>query len=250
MTRGTPVQTAKSEHDGHRRAGSKNTARHALNSLSAGLIVNGIRVSAASAAVTQRIGDPREPAWPWGRVAMVYRKVTKWRRKEFCGAGCKRIAARLGLDVKTVRSYVHAAQALGLTCASGHAALTDELLTALLASVRTQPGRSCGDAWESCQAHRDRIAELLKQGLRLSKLRKRLLRQGVQVLYPTLHRFAVAELGFCRTAATVPIADCAPGEELKVDTGWMGYRFGRHDATQPVLRGILACTASRSWTWP
>ena len=126
------------------------------------------------------------------------------------GAGCKRIGARLGLDVKTVRRYVHAAQALGLTPASGEAALTDELLTAL-ASMRTQAGRPRGDAWERCQAHRDRIKQLLAQGLRLSKLRKLLLRQGVQVPYATLHRFAVAELGFGRTAATVPIAD-SPGE--------------------------------------
>jgi hypothetical protein len=45
----------------------------------------------------------------------------------------------------------------------------------------------------------------------------------VRVPYATLHRFAVAELGFGRTAATVPIADCAPGQELQVDTGWTGY---------------------------
>jgi hypothetical protein len=45
----------------------------------------------------------------------------------------------------------------------------------------------------------------------------------VQGPYATLHRFAVAELGFGRCAATVPIADCAPGTELQVDTGWMGY---------------------------
>ena len=76
----------------------------------------------------------------------------------------------------------------------------------------TQAGRPRGDAWERCQAHRDRIKQLLAQGLRLSKLRKLLLRQGIQVPYATLHRFAVAELGFGRTAATVPIADCAPGE--------------------------------------
>jgi len=159
---------------------------------------------------------------------MVYREVTRVETKEVLrqwvgGAGCKRISARLGLDVKTVRRYVHAAQALGLTPASGEAALTDELLTALLASMRTQAGRPRGEAWECCQAHRDRIKQLLAQGLRLSKLRKLLVRQGVHVPYATLHRFAVAELGFGRTAATVPIADCAPGEELQVDTGWMGY---------------------------
>jgi transposase len=159
---------------------------------------------------------------------MVYREVTRVEIKEVLrqwvgGAGCKRIGARLGLDVKTVRRYVRAAQALGLTRASGETALGDEWLTALLASLRTQAGRPRGDAWERCQAHRDRIKQLLAQGLRLSKLRKLLLRQGVQVPYATLHRFAVVELGFGRTAATVPIADCPPGEELQVDTGWMGY---------------------------
>jgi transposase len=119
---------------------------------------------------------------------MVYREVTRVETKEVLrqwvgGAGCKRISARLGLDVKTVRRYVHAAQALGLTPASGEAALTDELLTALLSSMRTQAGRPRGEAWERCQAHRDRIKQLLAQGLRLSKLRKLLLRQGVQVPY-------------------------------------------------------------------
>jgi hypothetical protein len=31
----------------------------------------------------------------------------------------------------------------------------------------------------------------------------------------------MAELGFGRTAPTVPVADCGPGEELQLDTGWM-----------------------------
>src|SRR5438445_12875350 len=88
---------------------------------------------------------------------MVYREVTRVEIKEVLrqwvgGAGCKRISARLGLDVKTVRRYVHAAQALGLTPASGEAALTDELLTALLASMRTQAGRPRGEAWQHSHA--------------------------------------------------------------------------------------------------
>jgi hypothetical protein len=44
----------------------------------------------------------------------------------------------------------------------------------------------------------------------------------VSVPYATLHRFAVAELGFGRTAPTVPILDCEPAQELQLDTGWMG----------------------------
>ena len=116
---------------------------------------------------------------------MAYREVTRVETKEVLrqwvgGAGCKRSSARLGLDVKTVRRYVHAAQALGLTRTSGEVALTDELLTTLLASMRTQAGRPRGEAWERCQAHRERIKQSLAQGLRLSKLRKLLLRQGIQ----------------------------------------------------------------------
>lgn len=158
---------------------------------------------------------------------MAYREVTTVETKEvlrqwLAGARHKRIAARLGLDVKTVRRYVRAAQALGLSREGGEATLTEELEATLLASLHAQSGRPRGEAWERCEAHRDRIAQWLAQGLRLSKLRKLLLRHGVQVPYATLHRFAVIELGFGRRAATVPIIDCAPGTELQVDTGWMG----------------------------
>lgn len=158
---------------------------------------------------------------------MAYREVTTVETKEVLrqwvgGVRHKRIAARLGMDVKTVRRYVRAAQALGLTRDAGEAALTEKFEIELLASLHAQPGRPRGEAWERCEAHRDRIAQWLTQGLRLSKLRKLLLRHGVSVPYATLHRFAVAELGFGRRAATVPIADCAPGTELQVNTGWMG----------------------------
>lgn len=159
---------------------------------------------------------------------MAYREVTRVETKEvlrqwLAGTGNKRIAARVGLDVKTVRRYVSAAQALGLTREQGEAALTDELMSILMSSLQGRPGRQRGEAWERCEAQREFIAQRLAQGLKLSKLRKLLLRHGVQVPYATLHRFAVAELGFGRTAATVPIADGAAGEELQVDTGWMGY---------------------------
>ncbi|HSA68035.1 MAG TPA: hypothetical protein VLF65_00380 [Burkholderiales bacterium] len=159
---------------------------------------------------------------------MAYREVTRVETKEvlrqwLAGAGNKRIAARVGVDVKTVRRYVSAARALGLERGHGEAALTEELLTALLASLHGRPGRQRGEAWEQCEAQREFIAQRLAQGLKLSKLRKLLLRHGVQVPYATLHRYAVAELGFGRTAATVPIADGEPGSELQVDTGWVGH---------------------------
>jgi transposase len=58
--------------------------------------------------------------------------------------------------------------------------------------------------------------------VRLSKVRKLVQRKGDDIPYATLHRFAVEELDFGRGAATMPVADCDPGEEVQVDVGWMG----------------------------
>ncbi len=134
----------------------------------------------------------------------------------------KQIARQLGLDPKTVRRYVGAAEAGGLSVEHGPAGLTEERLTAVLVALRAHLDRPRGESWDRCEEHRERIKKLLDAGLRLTKARKLLLRQGIQIPYATLHRFAVAELGFGRRAATVAVADGKPGEELQLDTGWVG----------------------------
>ena len=156
---------------------------------------------------------------------MPYREVTVFEVKEvlrlwFAGAGKKkRIAAQLGLDPKTVRRYLKAALAAGIT---GEAELTEERLAALMVSLHTRPERPKGEAWERCQGQRAFLKKQLEGRVRLSKVHRLLRGRGVDVPYPTLHRFAVAELGFGRTAATIPVADCGPGEEVQLDTGWVG----------------------------
>jgi transposase len=62
-------------------------------------------------------------------------------------------------------------------------------------------------------------------------VRKLLKRKGVEIPYATLHRFAVSELGYGRSAATIPVADCEPGAEVQLDTGWVG-------SLEPDLFGI------------
>lgn len=154
---------------------------------------------------------------------MPFREVTMFEVKEvlrlwFAGVAKKQIAMRLGLDPKTVRRYVKSGLVAGITSA---AALTDERLVFLMSALHANPGRSHGESWASCVTHHDFIKAKLKDRVRLSKVRRLLVRQGAQVPYPTLHRYAIAELDFGRTAATLPVADCGPGEELQVDTGWM-----------------------------
>src|SRR6266496_5356915 len=158
---------------------------------------------------------------------MGYREVTMQEIKEvlrlWCGGTArKRIAAQLGLDIKTVRRYVRAAQASG-PWPAGDAPLDEERVAAVVTALQPDWGRQRGDAWAVCAAQCEFIASHLKQRVRLTKIRKLLRRRGVEIAYPTLRRFAVAELGFGRVSATLPVADGAPGDELQVDTGWMIY---------------------------
>jgi len=157
---------------------------------------------------------------------MAYREVTMLEVKEVLrlwldGVPKTRIAAQLRIDRKTVRRYVAAAVARGLAPGAGQAPLDDDALAAVLVSLRAPPERARGEAWARCEEQRATVGRLLAQGVRLSKARRLLARQGVEVPYATLHRFAVAELGFGRAAPSVPIADCGPGEEVQLDTGWM-----------------------------
>ncbi|HOU92772.1 MAG TPA: hypothetical protein PLU22_17085 [Polyangiaceae bacterium] len=156
---------------------------------------------------------------------MAFREVTMVEVKEvlrqwLAGVGKKTIAARVGLDPKTVRRYVGAAAACGLV-PGATAAVTDEALAAVVAELSGVPAREHGEAWKQCLRYRAFIEEKLAAQVRLSKVRRLLLRHGVEVPYSTLHRFAAVELGFGRARVTMPVADGEPGEELQVDTGWM-----------------------------
>jgi transposase len=159
---------------------------------------------------------------------MAYREVTMLEVKEvlrlwLSGIHKKRIAAQLGLNIKTVRRYLHAAQAHGLTIAAPPDAVDDALLAAVVSTVQPGTGRPHGDGWAACVAHRGAIERYLQAEVRLSKIRKLLGRQGVRISYPTLRRFALGELGWGRAAPTIPLADGDPGEEVQLDTGWMTH---------------------------
>lgn len=157
---------------------------------------------------------------------MAYREVTMIEitevlRQWLAGAGRKRIGRLLGIDPKTVRRYVRAASQSGLAPGMPAAALTEERLVSILTTLRSNPERAYGESWQRCTEHRAFIDEHLQAGVRLSKIRRLLARRGVEIATATLYRFATAELGFGKSAATIPVADGAAGEELYVDTGWM-----------------------------
>lgn len=155
----------------------------------------------------------------------MYREVTMIELREVLrlrneGLPKKRIAAQLGLDPKTVRRYLAVAATAGVPLTGG--AITDEHVGAVLLALHPSGGRPRGDGWSRCVAQRPQIERWLGEGLRLTKIRKLLVRQGVEIAYPTLHRFAVLELQFNKTATTIPVLDGEPGQELQLDTGWVG----------------------------
>ena len=157
---------------------------------------------------------------------MAYREVTMVESKEVLrlwlgGPAKKRIARQLGLDPKTVRRYIKAAEGCGLRREHGDGALTEEKLAEVLVALRAPLEREHGPSWARCEEHRARIKTLLEDKVKLSKVRRLLERTGIEVPYPTLHRFAVAELGFGRSATTIAVLDGEPGQELQLDTGWM-----------------------------
>jgi transposase len=155
----------------------------------------------------------------------MYREVTMFEIKEVLrlrgeGLPKKRIAAQLGLDPKTVRRYLRAAAGAGVPV---RATITDEEVRQVLLALHPAGGRPRGDGWARCLEQRPTIERLLGDGIRLTKIRKLLVRHGVEIAYPTLHRFAVLELQFGKTATTMPVLDGEPGQELQLDTGWVGW---------------------------
>ena len=103
---------------------------------------------------------------------MAYREVTMLEVKEvlrlwLAGVRRKRIAAQLGLNVKTVRRYLRAAHEHGLTPTASAEQLDDDLLAAVVSTVQPGTGRPHGDGWALCAAQRDVIERFLRADVRL-----------------------------------------------------------------------------------
>jgi hypothetical protein len=158
---------------------------------------------------------------------MSYREVGMVEVKEvlrlwLAGVPKKRIAKTVGVDAKTVRRYVELAAEQGMVPGTGEGGITDERLHGVYLALNTAPGRSHGAGWGSCVEQRSFIEGKLKAGIKLQKIRRLLARNGVVIPYWTLRRFAMAELDFGGGALTIPVVEGSPGEELQLDTGWVG----------------------------
>ena len=142
------------------------------------------------------------------------------------GHGLRTVAERAGVDRKTARRYVVAAQAEGLCRDAGVAALTDELIGAVVGAVRPARPNGHGSAWEMLLGREEQITAWVTGGggqpsLSIVKIAELLARSGCVVPYRTLHRFAVARCGFRVTSTTMRVTDGEPGVECQIDFAQM-----------------------------
>ncbi|HZE17307.1 MAG TPA: IS21 family transposase [Mycobacterium sp.] len=141
--------------------------------------------------------------------------------------GMRTIAGHAGVDRKTVRRYVSAAEEAGLSRDCGAEALTDELIGVVVEAVRPARPNGHGPSWERLLEFEEQITAWVagdgdRKPLTVVKIQELLTRQGCEVPYRTLVRFATARCGYRRTGTTVRVADGEPGAECQLDFGYLG----------------------------
>ena len=165
------------------------------------------------------------------------------------GESQRRIAAATGRGRKTIRAYIREAKKLGWS----KEVPPDEALASRVAQ-RRQPGPSSSEASASEKAlrgHHDRIQQWVEgcegeRGLKLTKVHELLTREGVDVSYSSVYRYAAAHFGWARPKLTLRRAEVSPGELAEVDFGQLGkiydpesdrnrlvWAFARHSWLQP-----------------
>ncbi len=183
-------------------------------------------------------------------VVEIKESLRQWMR----GHGYRTVAVRVGLDRKTVRRYVEAAQALGLTRNGNDSALDDSLIGDVVAAVHPGAPSVPGAMREHCRAHAKQIEDWLDEGCKAPKV-KRLLGRHTRVVVPlrTLQRFIGEDLDRGRKrGATVRVVDPEPGIELEVDFFKAGEFVELGSGQRRTLHALL-CTAVGSrhqFVWP
>lgn len=161
-------------------------------------------------------------------------------RAWLAGAGLRKVAEQAGVDRKTARRYVEAAQAAGLVRAGGAEQVSDELIGQVVDRVPpVRAGGRHGASWAALEERQEQIHGWVEQGLQVEKIRLKLLRLGVEVPYRTLHRFCVKRCAFGRGRTTVRVIDGVSGKECQVDFARLGLIYdsaqGRRRAAHVLI---------------
>jgi len=172
------------------------------------------------------------------RVFEVRETLRLWVR----GEGFRSTERLAGVDRKTVRRYVTAAEELGLRRDGGEDQLTDELIGSVVEAVRPHRADGRGEAWRLLVANHQLIFDWLrKDELTVVKAHDLLTRRGIVVPQRTLHRYAleVCDVGRGRRGSTVRVNDGEPGDELQIDFGKMGLIADPDSGRRRVCHALI-----------
>jgi transposase len=158
-------------------------------------------------------------------------------RRYVLGESVRAIARGTGVDRKTVTKYLRAGQALGVH--PGGPAPSEEQVVGVLAELRAPGPRGSSETAELLRPHQTTIQAWLDDGLRLTKIYRRLRQQDLAVSYSTLYRFAQTHCGFGTPTVTVRVADSPPGEAAEVDFGLLGYWTDPTTGRRRQVHGLL-----------
>lgn len=178
-------------------------------------------------------------------VVQVREVLRRWLR----GQGDRPAARGSGVDRKTARRYIGAALELGLARNGDESQLTDELIGQVCQAVRPVRPDGHGPSWRVLLNEEERIKTWVDGDLNVKKIHDLLGRQGVQVPYRTLARFAVERCGAGRNTTTVPVADPEPGQELQVDFGRMGLLPAGERKKVCHALVFTACSSRHCFIW-
>ena len=164
-------------------------------------------------------------------------------RRHEAGQSARRIARELGVDRKTVGRYLDEARKLEPAVA----AVTDDVALTVGQRVQARPLVAPSAAWCALAEHRTRIEEWLtgERPLRLVRIHELLARQGVEVGYTTLRRFASRELNWHKRTPTIRLDDPPAGQEAQVDFGLMGMVTDEEGRSRRLWVLIVTLSSSR-----
>lgn len=190
---------------------------------------------------------------------MAYRELNVVEIKEILrlwamGRGYRTVSERTGVDRKTVRRYVEAAQSFGLVLGDVDRAVDDRIAADVVTTLKPGPDPTSGLMREHCRTHVDLVRGWAEEGCKGPKLVKLLARHtGITVPLRTLQRFVAEEVVDVEKArATVRIVEGKPGEVLEVDFLQLGTFIDRVSGKTRIMY-MLLCTATYSrhqFGWP
>lgn len=171
-------------------------------------------------------------------------------RRWQAGQSARQMQRESVADRKTATRYIEAAKECGL---ARDGELTDGVVAEVARRVQARPEAAPSAPWKVLEAHRVRIESWLgaREPLRLVRVQELLQRDGVEVSYTTLRRYAHNELGWREQPATVRVDDPPPGEEAQIDFGEMGYVRDDEGGRRKLWVLVVTLTMSRyMFVWP